>query len=77
MDGIKVKVNLWTFVTCLVVWIGLAALMAIPGYTLPGELKNLFATLTGVILVIIHGFEKDISLSNGAQPDKPGNSTAP
>jgi hypothetical protein len=64
VNDIKVSVNLATFTVAVIVWIALGVLTALPSYTLPPSLSFLFATLTGVILTIVQGFEKGVTFSS-------------
>jgi len=64
VNEIKIAVNLYTFGVAVCVWIALGVLTAIPSYTLPPSLAFLFATLTGVILTIVQGFEKGVTFSS-------------
>jgi len=74
MKYLRLKINVATFVVCLVVWVALGLAMAWPGYTLPLELKTLFATITGVIINTLTGFEKGADDENKipAVPDVAG-----
>lgn len=64
MNDIKVSVNLATFAIAVVVWLALGILLAVPNYNMPSELRYLFSTLTGVILVIVQGFERNVTFRN-------------
>lgn len=52
----RTKVNLTIFGVSMTAWVALGIAMAIPGYELPTELKNLFSGFTLLMIRELTGF---------------------
>jgi uncharacterized membrane protein len=61
MQDVELKVNINIFRLLCVIWVLLLVGIAIPGYTLPAELKTLYGIITGSLLTIFTAFSKKVA----------------